>query len=157
MSERQFPIIGQSRLPSVPWSVVEPYEQRALSAHHQSLEQLARRGGLSIRELATHIEGRSLRDMPAQEEAERIVDAAVRARPDAAILRRLLWLRHGCAHAALYGDDGEMQCANCRIDFKRDATERIEEVFHRQAVEATKGIDIPEIMARLTAPPGPVK
>ncbi len=33
------------------------------------------------------------------------------------ILRRLLWLNHGCTH--LYGDDGEMQCNVCRIDFKR--------------------------------------
>ena len=36
------------------------------------------------------------------------------------LLRRMLWLRHGCDLLALYGDVGEMQCAMCQIDFKRD-------------------------------------
>ena len=35
------------------------------------------------------------------------------------LLRRLLWLRHGCPFGALYGDDGEMQCSECLVDFKR--------------------------------------
>jgi len=34
-------------------------------------------------------------------------------------LRRLLWLRHGCPLPALYGDDGEMSCGRCGIDFLR--------------------------------------
>jgi len=42
-------------------------------------------------------------------------------------LRELLWLRHGCRIATLYGDDGEMQCSNCRIDFKRMTPNEIEE------------------------------
>jgi hypothetical protein len=41
-------------------------------------------------------------------------------------LRQLLWLRHGCEHHILYGDDGEMQCSHCRIDFLRLAPEEIE-------------------------------
>ena len=41
-------------------------------------------------------------------------------------LRRLLWLRHGCSVAGLYGDDGEMQCGVCMIDFKRDPVDVIE-------------------------------
>ena len=41
------------------------------------------------------------------------------------MLRKLLWLRHGCPIMALYGDDGEMQCCQCRIDFKRDDVELI--------------------------------
>lgn len=45
------------------------------------------------------------------------------------ILRKLLWLRHGCEHHCLYGDDGEMQCNWCRIDFKRDSAEDIEARF----------------------------
>lgn len=47
--------------------------------------------------------------------------AAIRA------LRRLLWLRHGCD--GLYGDDGEMQCARCGIDFRRDEPTSIDERF----------------------------
>lgn len=39
-------------------------------------------------------------------------------------LRYLLWLNHGCY--ALYGDDGEMQCGHCMIDFKRDSVKNIE-------------------------------
>ena len=39
-------------------------------------------------------------------------------------LRELLWLYHGCTE--LYGDDGEMQCSRCLIDFKRDDPTRIE-------------------------------
>ena len=39
-------------------------------------------------------------------------------------LRKLLWLHHGCDN--LYGDDGEMQCSKCWIDFKRDSIEQIE-------------------------------
>jgi len=36
------------------------------------------------------------------------------------ILRRLLWLGHGsCEFGALFRENGEMQCLQCRIDFKR--------------------------------------
>lgn len=40
------------------------------------------------------------------------------------ILRKLLWLNHG--HDNLYGDDGEMQCAECCLDFKRDSVDIIQ-------------------------------
>jgi hypothetical protein len=46
------------------------------------------------------------------------------------ILRKLLWLMHGCSITALYGDDGEMQCSSCMIDFKRDSEELIEQKFN---------------------------
>lgn len=48
---------------------------------------------------------------------------------DELLLRRLLWLRHGCPSHALYGDDGEMQCHACMVDFRRDTPERIDERF----------------------------
>ena len=47
-------------------------------------------------------------------------------RAEAEVLRRLLWLRHGCPMNALYGDDGEMQCGKCGIDFKRMSASEIE-------------------------------
>lgn len=50
---------------------------------------------------------------------------------DLAALRMLLWLRHGCPSSVLYGDDGEMQCAKCLIDFKRATVPEIEAVFER--------------------------
>jgi hypothetical protein len=37
----------------------------------------------------------------------------------------MLWLRHGCNIAGLYGDDGEMQCGRCLIDFKRNSIDSI--------------------------------
>ena len=49
-------------------------------------------------------------------------------------LRYWLWLKHG--HTGIYGDDGEMQCSECGLDFKRDPVERIDNVFTRQAQEA---------------------
>ena len=44
------------------------------------------------------------------------------------ILRRLLWLYHG--HKALYGNDGEMKCADCVLDYKNDSIETIEKYFN---------------------------
>lgn len=51
------------------------------------------------------------------------------------ILRRLLWIRHGCPFAALYEDDGEMQCNICMLDFIRDSAQKIEETFRRIGME----------------------
>lgn len=41
-------------------------------------------------------------------------------------LRKLLWLTHYNHFHYLYGDDGEMQCTRCLIDFKRDPIDKIE-------------------------------
>lgn len=46
-------------------------------------------------------------------------------------LRQLLWLRHGCPINALYGDDGEMQCGICLVDFRRDSPEDMLAKFKR--------------------------
>jgi predicted transglutaminase-like cysteine proteinase len=51
-------------------------------------------------------------------------------------LRKLLWLNHG--HSQLYGDDGEMQCHECGLDFKRDPVARIAEVFEKEKWETIK-------------------
>lgn len=50
-------------------------------------------------------------------------------------LRELLWLRHGCSISALYGDDGEMQCGHCLIDFKRSPVAKIEDRFRQMALQ----------------------
>lgn len=57
--------------------------------------------------------------------------AAANGSPLDAGIRKLLWLRHGCPVNALYGDDGEMQCGICLVDFKRDSVEDIEAKFRR--------------------------
>lgn len=50
-------------------------------------------------------------------------------------LRELLWLRHGCSFFQLYGDNGEMQCISCMIDFKRDSAEIISRKFTQQGID----------------------
>ena len=41
-------------------------------------------------------------------------------------LRYLLWSCHPCVMPVCrYGDDGEMQCKECRTDFLRDSLETI--------------------------------
>jgi hypothetical protein len=53
----------------------------------------------------------------------------LRATEENRALRKLLWLRHHQTTAGLYGDDGEMQCGRCMIDFKRNTAEEIEQRF----------------------------
>lgn len=50
MGARQFPIMGSKSIRSIPWAMIAPHEERALRNHSQSLEVLARRGGLSAYE-----------------------------------------------------------------------------------------------------------
>jgi hypothetical protein len=44
-------------------------------------------------------------------------------------LRELLWVYHGhfqeLYFQELYGDDGELQCSRCMIDFKMDTVDEI--------------------------------
>jgi hypothetical protein len=53
--------------------------------------------------------------------------------------REVLWFNHGCPSAAMYGDDGEMQCNNvgCLIDFKRMSLEDIATVLNKKANDAS--------------------
>ena len=46
--------------------------------------------------------------------------------------RRLLWLRHGCPREALYGDDGEMSCGRCCIDFARMTPSEVEGMWWKE-------------------------
>lgn len=74
-------------------------------------------------------------------EAEERIVAALRSESgevEATKLRRLLWLRHGCPIASLYGDDGEMSCGQCRIDFKRMTADQIDATWKRDALRAAR-------------------
>ena len=51
-------------------------------------------------------------------------------------IRQTLWLGHGCQ--GLYGDDGEMQCGACCIDFKRDSFQRIAKLIRARPNEWEK-------------------
>lgn len=55
-------------------------------------------------------------------------DAAVTPEEIEMLLRREWWINHG--HLGIYGDDGEMQCGECRVDYKRDPLERVQAACH---------------------------
>jgi hypothetical protein len=42
-------------------------------------------------------------------------------------LRQYMWAHHTCGQSALYGDDGELQCKKCLIDFRRMPMEKLRE------------------------------
>ena len=53
-------------------------------------------------------------------------------------LRKMLWLSHG--HTGMYGDDGEMQCGQCAVeygfwDWKRTSIGEIEIKMHEAALK----------------------
>lgn len=47
-------------------------------------------------------------------------------------VREYLWLHHGCGVHPLYGDDGEMQCSKCVIDFKRQPLIELVKVLYNR-------------------------
>jgi hypothetical protein len=51
---RMFPIQNG---PDIPWSIIAPFEKQAQRQHDQTLEQLALRGGLSVCEVISILEG----------------------------------------------------------------------------------------------------
>ena len=69
-----------------------------------------------------------------ESETRQLFEAELQKKEDEiSLLRKYLWLRHGCD--GLYGDDGEMQCNRCRIDFKRDSVRQIVERLDAIALE----------------------
>ncbi|KKL57648.1 hypothetical protein LCGC14_2233330 [marine sediment metagenome] len=55
-SQQRLEELGCPRM--VPWSLVAPHQQQAQANHNQSLETLARRGGLAANELLAVLEDR---------------------------------------------------------------------------------------------------
>ncbi len=53
---------------------------------------------------------------------------------DEHLLRYWLWRKHANEHN-LYGDDGELQCSTCEIDFKRDAVKIIDEKLQKNCTD----------------------
>lgn len=59
----------------IPWRIVEDHEARAKRNHHQTLERLAERGGLSPCEIVALLEDRPWESMPWKEAWNRIWEA----------------------------------------------------------------------------------
>lgn len=61
--EKRFRVLDSHRhrglIPqSIPWELIEPHREQAMKNHHQSLEELDRRGGLSVDELFAVLQDR---------------------------------------------------------------------------------------------------
>lgn len=61
MIRRRFHIMNAPTLTSIPWSLIEPHQDRAWKNHQQSLDRLDERGGLSACEALCVIEDADLR------------------------------------------------------------------------------------------------
>lgn len=75
MSERKFPVIGTNPQEYIPWGILAPHEKWALRNHAQTLEQLAKRGGLDWNEIISILEDKPWRSTPLlpPEKAKKIV------------------------------------------------------------------------------------
>lgn len=62
--------------------------------------------------------------------------SAKRRGEENAELRKILWSAHG--NHVRYGDDGEMQCNSCAIDFKRAPTEQLRDSLQMVFAELRK-------------------
>lgn len=71
---RDFPILHDAEIKSIPWAVIAPHEQRALANHRQTLEQLANRGGVTPEEALAIIEDRMWVRMPFREAREKLLE-----------------------------------------------------------------------------------
>lgn len=58
MTEPAFPIMEDPQVHSIPWAVIAPHASQAQANHDQTLEELARRGGLSCCEAVAVLEDR---------------------------------------------------------------------------------------------------
>lgn len=67
----------QPAMNSIPWAMIAPHEQQAMANHGQSLDMLARRGGLCPSEALAVLDGRKWEGMPREiatlELTERVV------------------------------------------------------------------------------------
>ena len=75
-----------SREPAIPWAMISPYETQAHKNHSQSLEELARRGGLGALEALWILDeagwdSSRMEEHVAMVELERRIDDWYRAHP----------------------------------------------------------------------------
>lgn len=80
-----------------------------------------------------------------------VVEYRTRAEAAEAELRMTWWMNHGCRPSAQYGDDGEMSCGCCAIDFKRMPLDEIRERMQNASVERLKASGVTVESATLRA------
>lgn len=72
--DRQFPIVFDEVIKSVPWALLEPHEAQAIKNHKYPLETLANMGGLSPEEAVAIIEGRAWERAPFSQSRQKLLD-----------------------------------------------------------------------------------
>ncbi|WP_062117250.1 hypothetical protein [Aureimonas sp. AU40] len=79
MSDRLFAILDRA-VPSIPWSMIAPHEAQAQVNHHQTLDRLDARGGLTPCEAIAVLEDRSWSRMTQPAAQAALVEAVRRHR-----------------------------------------------------------------------------
>ena len=78
ISFRQYPILQSKPPQTIPWAMLIPHETQAWINHGQTLEELARRGGLGWAEALAILQDKKWRDaIHSEKEAEPIVKGLV--------------------------------------------------------------------------------
>ena len=67
-------------------------------------------------------------------------DEIAQLRSDNRKLRYLLARQHGSATHRIYGDDGELQCSACWIDFRLDTVADIERKIYEAGMRELQGL-----------------
>lgn len=78
---RDFPILDDSEIKSIPWAVMVPHEQSAFTRYRRTLKQLADCGGVTPAEALAIIENRMWLRMPALEAREQLLEYCVAPDP----------------------------------------------------------------------------
>lgn len=68
---KEYPVIGTYPLEYVPLEMLLPHEKRVYKNHNQSLEQLAKRGGLDWGEILAILEDRPWGDISADRDSNK--------------------------------------------------------------------------------------
>lgn len=140
-ARRRFPVLKGGSIPRAvaELAYIEYCQQHGNS---QSIERMAERGGFGTEELDVFVP--NWRSLVALNER----NATLPSSGAEALLRHEWWLNHHCPISALYGDDGEMQCGRCVVDFGREALE----ILHRHVqTRRLAAVSTPDEIATLTA------
>jgi hypothetical protein len=86
--------------PSVPWAYMAPHEAQARKNHGQTLEGLAKRGGLGCAEAWVIVHGLKHRDILREEHKNKWIELAERVNREWSIERLLADEREACADRA---------------------------------------------------------
>lgn len=110
-------------------------------------EQLAAETLAGVVKAALHAKAQVAASEVHEEELEALRAENARLQEESRILRYLLAMSHEGKNHRIYGDDGELQCPTCWVDFVRDSAQdikrKIEEAGMRELRRAIEAGDWP--------------